>query len=172
VESARFQYGLQVKSGSLIQQNYPSNSFDAVTMRHVIEHIYEPLELLKECHRILKPGGSLVIETPNMESLSSRYFQDYWRGLEPPRHLHLFNLASLKSIAISAGFQIESLRSSSLGSASIYVEGINLTTSKKSSIMGIVKSQRLSAHVYSAIESTFLYLDRKAGTTLIVVCHK
>ncbi len=102
--------GLQVRCGSLEQQNYPTDSFDAVTLNHVIEHVPEPLATVRECLRVLKPGGKLVVLTPNSSSLSHRCFKNNWRGLEPPRHLHIFSMRAMRSLLETAGFQQVVLR--------------------------------------------------------------
>ena len=104
VEKARGD-GLQVHHGTLEAQEYPQSHFDAITMCHLIEHVYHPLRLLEQCYRILKPGGSLVIVTPNIESWGHRMFGRDWRGLEPPRHLHIFTMQSLLRLTEHAGFQ-------------------------------------------------------------------
>lgn len=87
--------GLQVAHGDLHSQRYPDDHFDAIVMSHVIEHVHEPSAILQECHRILKPGGRLVMVTPNSDGLGHRLFGANWRGLEPPRHLHIFNVKTL-----------------------------------------------------------------------------
>lgn len=87
--------GLEVRLGSLEEQAYPAGSFDAVVMNHVLEHVSNPRRLLEECRRILKPGGRLVCITPNVTSWCHALFKDDWRGLEPPRHLHIFTRQSL-----------------------------------------------------------------------------
>jgi 2-polyprenyl-3-methyl-5-hydroxy-6-metoxy-1,4-benzoquinol methylase len=96
--------GLAVHLGSLEAQKFASCHFDVVTMSHAIEHVHDPLGLLKECRRILKPGGRLVVVTPNTESLGHRIYKDKWLALDPPRHLHLFNLTTLNHLARLAGF--------------------------------------------------------------------
>jgi 2-polyprenyl-3-methyl-5-hydroxy-6-metoxy-1,4-benzoquinol methylase len=102
---ARKKYGVPVHIGTLESMQYPDNTFDAVTMNHVIEHVYEPVTLLQECHRVLKPGGRLVVVTPNTISYGHRRFRQYWRGLEPPRHLYVFSPVTLRRVAERAGFQ-------------------------------------------------------------------
>jgi len=96
------QQGLPVKCGALEQQAFPNESFDAITLHHVIEHVPDPIRTLRECARILRPGGRLVLSTPNASSLGHRIFKRDWRGLEPPRHLHVFSSNSIRhALAIS-----------------------------------------------------------------------
>jgi 2-polyprenyl-3-methyl-5-hydroxy-6-metoxy-1,4-benzoquinol methylase len=104
VERARARYGLRVHLGTLQSLALPDEAYDAITMNHVIEHVHDPVALLSECRRILKPGGVLVATTPNMESLGHHLFASSWRGLDPPRHLHLFSQQSLRRVAQQAGF--------------------------------------------------------------------
>ncbi len=87
--------GLSVRQGSLEAQQYPEDHFDAVTLCHLIEHVHAPLALLRECYRIIKPGGRLVVITPNIGSLGHKWFNSSWRGLEPPRHLNIFSTTAL-----------------------------------------------------------------------------
>jgi 2-polyprenyl-3-methyl-5-hydroxy-6-metoxy-1,4-benzoquinol methylase len=97
--------GLEVKCGSLEHQGFPNDNFDVVTLSHVIEHVPDPVETLAECVRILKPGGKLVLFTPNSASLSHNLFKQDWRGLEPPRHLHIFSEPSLRQALESVGIK-------------------------------------------------------------------
>ena len=116
VEAAR-SAGLSVQCGPVQRQGYPSEFFDAVTLNHVIEHVPDPFKTVKECLRILKPGGKLVIITPNGSGLSHRFFKRDWRGLEPPRHLHIFSLESI-SRSLAYGNSGKSHRETSSGKIS------------------------------------------------------
>ena len=68
VMNAQRNYGIKIHLGNLHDIAFSSSTFDAIIMGHVIEHLIDPLAILTECHRILKPGGILVITTPNVES--------------------------------------------------------------------------------------------------------
>ena len=103
VEVAR-SAGLHVAVGTIHQQNYPSDHFDAVTLNHVIEHVADPVEVLSTCRRILRPGGKLVLFTPNARALGHRWMGRHWRGLEPPRHLQLFGPQAMATAMRQAGF--------------------------------------------------------------------
>jgi 2-polyprenyl-3-methyl-5-hydroxy-6-metoxy-1,4-benzoquinol methylase len=110
VEAARAR-GVTVYQGQLADAQFPDNHFDAVHSAHVIEHVYDPVALLKECYRILKPGGTLVIITPNTASWGHRLFGRAWLNLDPPRHLILFNARTLRVAAETHGFELVRLNS-------------------------------------------------------------
>jgi SAM-dependent methyltransferase len=95
---------MTVYESALPRTGLRDETYDAVTMSHVIEHLHDPVSALQEVRRILKPGGTLWIVTPNVESIGHRRFGVNWRGLEPPRHLVLFSGASLAEALDRAGF--------------------------------------------------------------------
>lgn len=103
--AAAEQRGLNVSVGSIESLNNISDSFDAITLSHVLEHVHEPRQLIQAIHRLLKPGGSVYIDTPNMGSKGARYWGRNWRGIEAPRHLVLFSLAGLVELLKASGFE-------------------------------------------------------------------
>jgi 2-polyprenyl-3-methyl-5-hydroxy-6-metoxy-1,4-benzoquinol methylase len=113
-------YGIKTHIGDLTQCALPTSSFDVITLSQVIEHLYDPQATLRECLRILKPGGLLVMTTPNVNSLGASEFGAFWRGWEAPRHLHLFSLDSLQNMSVGAGFAIDTARTYSAGAAVVY----------------------------------------------------
>lgn len=84
--------------------NGSEQTFDAITMSHVIEHVHEPVGLLTTASSLLCPGGHLFVETPNIDAVGHRLYGRHWRGLEPPRHLLLFNRNGLHKAIGNAGF--------------------------------------------------------------------
>jgi 2-polyprenyl-3-methyl-5-hydroxy-6-metoxy-1,4-benzoquinol methylase len=120
IKKVTARYGIKTHAGDLSQCTLPSDCFDVITMSQAIEHLYDPLATLRECLRILKPGGLLVMTTPNALSLGAAEFGAFWRGWEAPRHLHLFTVASLQRLTQRAGFDMIEAATYSAGSAVVY----------------------------------------------------
>lgn len=102
------QKGLDVRAGDILSQKFANATFDVITFNHVIEHLFNPVEVIKECYRILKPGGKLVLATPNNKSWMYRnIFQQNWFSLDPPRHVLIYNRKNLSGILEQQNFRIE-----------------------------------------------------------------
>lgn len=97
--------GLDVIQGGVDELAQFDGMFDQITLSHVIEHVHQPERLLSLCYRALKPDGRLWLETPNINAQGHEKYGVNWRGLEPPRHLMLFNQQSLTLLLNKAGFQ-------------------------------------------------------------------
>ena len=97
--------GLDVRQGGVEIFNEQAEVFDIITLNNVVEHLHDPGAVLGACHRLLKPGGHIWLDTPNIDSPGHRFFGANWRGLETPRHLVLFNHTSLVRLLMNAGFQ-------------------------------------------------------------------
>ena len=78
--------------------DFDTDGFDAVTMSHVIEHVPDPVAFLDKCRRVLRPGGRLVLSTPNVRSLGHKRFRQSWRGLEPPARYSKYTVRSAARI--------------------------------------------------------------------------
>lgn len=96
---------LDVFHGELLEANYKSDYFDVVNLSHVIEHIADPLSTLKECYRILKQGGIIIIATDNFDSFARLIFRKKWRGLVPI-HIVFFTQRTLKKVLKDIGFEV------------------------------------------------------------------
>ncbi len=104
VEVARAQ-GLNVSCASAAELATRNARYDIITLSHVIEHVHDPISLLRVLNRLLKPNGHLWLDTPNLSSCGSKRFGANWRDLDPPRHLTLFNAISLRTSLTHAGFK-------------------------------------------------------------------
>ena len=127
--------GLDAHLGSIEDVAYPSGTFDAVVASHLIEHLPDPRGFLRECHKVLKEGGRLVLTTPNASSLGHRLFAANWRGLEPPRHLHVFGPKVLSQLASDAGFKDVQVTTTAR-SGSILAQSLRLARKKPPSGAG------------------------------------
>jgi 2-polyprenyl-3-methyl-5-hydroxy-6-metoxy-1,4-benzoquinol methylase len=98
--------GLDVRDGLLANQTLPESHFHGITMTHVIEHLHDPMDTLRRCWKLLKPGGQITITTPNLGAYGHSLFGADWLPLDPPRHLILFTEASLRRAMENCGFTV------------------------------------------------------------------
>lgn len=106
--------GLNVRCGNLPDAQFPPDTFDCMSLNHVLEHVPDPIDLLIECRRVLKPGGELVVGVPNYRSLLFQIVGWGWLGIDQPRHLHQFTDETLRLAGEKAGFRVEEMTSESL----------------------------------------------------------
>ena len=109
--------GLKVHQGFLEDIKFPANTFDIVTMFEVIEHVRDAFSLLNECHRIIKPGGLLMIGTANTDSWTASIMKSRWEYFDITRHgghISFFNPQSIRVLAERSGFKVESVRTHSV----------------------------------------------------------
>jgi SAM-dependent methyltransferase len=103
---ARRTFGLTVIQGTLAEARLEPDTFDAVVLIHSLEHLPDPIAALRECTRVLRPGGSLYIETPNVESEDAFMFGENWYALNPEAHVFVFSPAALALALRRAGLRI------------------------------------------------------------------
>ncbi len=84
----------------------PEASFAAVTMFHILEHLYDPTSYLEAAHRLLRADGRIIVQTPNAASWQFLLLGENWRGLEIPRHLWHFRTADLEILLDRCGFEV------------------------------------------------------------------
>ena len=90
------QKGLDIKTGILENCGYEKEYFDIITLWDVFEHISNPQSTLAHIKKILKPGGLIVMNLPDSDSLFARLMGKKWALIIPPEHLHLFSIHNLK----------------------------------------------------------------------------
>lgn len=101
--------GLKVHTGLLEDIRFSAATFDALTLFEVVEHLKEPLSLLAECGRVLKPGGVLLISTGNAASWTVRFMRerwDYFHIAKDGGHISFFTPSSIALLAKRAGFDV------------------------------------------------------------------
>ena len=112
--------GLEIHTKPLHQLALPGDSVDCITMNHVIEHVYDPIALIGECHRILKRCGAIIMYAPNSSSLGRVLFGGSWRAFDPPRHLYSFSYSSMKLLLEKSGFSKVTIKTTTRLAKGIY----------------------------------------------------
>lgn len=126
---------------------------DVVTVNHVIEHVNDPVELLRSCSRLLRPGGLCVVATPNALSLGHLLFRDRWLALDPPRHLHLFNQQTLEQTAMMAGLVPVFKKTDSSNMHLVVAESIQRTGQRGTYVNVLARLAQVSVHWMSFLET-------------------
>lgn len=97
--------GIKAYAGSLSENSLGQQTFEVITLFHVLEHLADPLNDLRLLLRHLAPGGDLVIQVPNRSSMQARVLSRRWYGLDPPRHLTQFSRGGLIRLIQRAGLR-------------------------------------------------------------------
>jgi 2-polyprenyl-3-methyl-5-hydroxy-6-metoxy-1,4-benzoquinol methylase len=95
-----------VFAGTLTQSAWADSTFDVVTFWSALEHTNEPRANLREAKRIIKRGGSLIVQAPNAASYQARFFGADWFALDAPRHRYHFTLSLLDRLLSEIGFEV------------------------------------------------------------------
>jgi len=102
--------GSNVFTGTLEEAEYPGQSFDMITLWHVLEHMPDPLGCLQKIQRLLKRTGLIAIEVPNIGSRRSKRLREKWDQLKPQEHLYYFTPDVLRKMVKKAGFKIVKIK--------------------------------------------------------------
>ncbi|WP_438710628.1 class I SAM-dependent methyltransferase [Aquimarina muelleri] len=87
--------------------DFESQSFDVITMWHVLEHIPDVENQIKELKRLIKPNGYVIIAVPNFKSYDALHYKSFWAAYDVPRHLWHFSKTSIQKLFKEEGFSLE-----------------------------------------------------------------
>jgi hypothetical protein len=93
------------------------SSVGIIHMFHVIEHLPDPVDVLRKLREVLVEGGIVIGQTPNVASWDARLFGRYWTQWHVPRHLVLYTPETLRAHAEAAGYEVLSIKGSPLSVA-------------------------------------------------------
>ncbi|HLC53969.1 MAG TPA: class I SAM-dependent methyltransferase [Candidatus Nanoarchaeia archaeon] len=144
----RKRYSIPIDTGTLHDQRYPSDSYNAVTLWDVIEHTSDPAAVFHECNRILKKKGILVVNYPDIGSIASRIMGSRWVFLLSV-HLYYFTPKTMQALLKKEGFEViyrrPHLQKLQLGylltRAGAYIPFLVPFGKKLANILGIEKKQ-------------------------------
>ena len=117
-EYARKEFDLDIETKPFEEAEFQENYFDVVTLWQVLEHVPHPLVILKEVHRILKPGGLVAVSTPDFGGVLAKILRRRWWNIRR-LHVNQFTTRTLNGILENAGFRDVS--------ATCYAECISLS---------------------------------------------
>jgi 2-polyprenyl-3-methyl-5-hydroxy-6-metoxy-1,4-benzoquinol methylase len=98
-----------VRTGSFAELDYPEGSFDVVHMSMVLEHLYEPSEVLRRINRLLRNDGQFILSVPDISGLEARLFKDKCYTLQVPQHLSHFTPKTVTRFLNQAGFEVDEI---------------------------------------------------------------
>lgn len=103
-------YDFDFCSGNFLKTKF-RKKFDVICLWHVLEHLAKPYEYLNKIKKLLQKDGIIIISTPNTESLGFKFGQENWFHLDTPRHLFLYNKASLTYLLTQTGLAVTEIKS-------------------------------------------------------------
>src|SRR5258708_27937802 len=85
----------------------PADSYDAITLWHVLEHVHDLHAYLQQLAKLIKRGGRIFIAVPNYTSYDATVYQGAWAAYDVPRHLYHFSPASIRNLLEQYGLQLQ-----------------------------------------------------------------
>ena len=101
--------GKGIKFGDTIEK-LESNSFDVITMWHVLEHVPDVEHQVSELKRLLKPSGTIIIAVPNFKSYDAKYYKEFWAAYDVPRHLWHFSKTAIEKLFDKQNMNLEDIK--------------------------------------------------------------
>jgi len=86
--------------------DFKEKSFNAITLWHVLEHVYDLDILFNDMEKLLSNSGKLFVAVPNINAIEREYFNNHWAAYDLPRHLYHFSSKSLEKLLIDKGYRI------------------------------------------------------------------
>jgi SAM-dependent methyltransferase len=167
---------------SLTDAPFAPSSFGAITMFHVLEHLANPASYLQASHRLLKPGGRLVVQVPNADCWQFLLFGENWSGIDVPRHLVNFKASDMESLLDHCGFEVVrrkffSLRDNPAGLATTLAPSLDPMARRirrldESGASKLAKDAAYFGLVLLSLPFTLLEAACAAGSTVMLEARK
>jgi SAM-dependent methyltransferase len=174
--------GVPALCSSLTQAPLPDGSCSAVTMFHVLEHLYDPTAYLEAAHRLLQPEGKLVIQVPNAACWQMLLLGENWAGADIPRHLFNFRPKDLKILLDHCGFEIRrtkffSLRDNPAGLATSLAPSLDPMARRIRRVPESARTKLLRDLAYlglvvASVPFTLVEAACRAGSTIMIEAAK
>ncbi|MGL2962611.1 class I SAM-dependent methyltransferase [Flavobacterium sp. RSB2_4_14] len=109
IEPSEKAKGIALNKGVKFAESLSSlenNSFDVITMWHVLEHVPNLDEYIVELKRLLKPTGTIIIAVPNFKSFDANYYGKFWAAYDVPRHIWHFSKTAIEKLFSEKGMKL------------------------------------------------------------------
>ena len=136
-EKALELYGLHLDNSEKFYQLAPQ-SFDAITMWHVLEHVHDLHAYIDQLRNLLKPRGKLFIAVPNYTSHDADVYKEFWAAYDVPRHLYHFSPASMKMLLEKHGMKVDQMKPMWYDSVYVSMLSEQYKTGHSSPIKGLI----------------------------------
>jgi 2-polyprenyl-3-methyl-5-hydroxy-6-metoxy-1,4-benzoquinol methylase len=141
------------------------NTFDAITLFHVLEHVPELNETLNGLMSLLEKNGTMFIAVPNHESYDAQFFKSHWAGFDVPRHLWHFSKGNMTQLLEHHGLKLKSIIPMKLDSYYVSIMS-EKSIKRKSTITGFVKGMWIG--LISNIKSK----ENNHSSLIYIACKK
>lgn len=174
--------GVPAVCATLSKAPFGPESCAAVTMFHVLEHLYDPASYLDAARELLKPEGRLIVQVPNAACWQFLLFQEQWNGIDVPRHLINFKESDVVSLLEYCGFEVVrrkhfSIRDNPAGLATTLVPSLDpmarrVRATAESPGTKLIKDLVYLAVVLAAVPFTMVEAACRAGSTIMIEARK
>lgn len=168
--------------GDFAQAPFADGAFAAITMFHVLEHLYDASSYVKSAVRCLRPDGRLIVQVPNADCWQFLMLGDSWNGIDIPRHLVDYKTRDVEKLLESAGLEVVrhkffSLRDNPAGLASSLAPGLDpmarrIRHSAETSRIRLLKDLTYFALVVASVPFTLLEAACRAGSTVMIEARR
>jgi SAM-dependent methyltransferase len=174
--------GVPAVCGTLARAPFAPSSCAAVTMFHVLEHLYDPASYLDAARELLRPEGRLIVQVPNADCWQFLLLGESWSGLDVPRHLLNFRARDLELLLDRCGFEVVrtkhfSLRDNPAGLATSIAPGLDpmarrIRRTPETPRQRFLKDLAYFGIVLASTPLALLEAACRAGSTIMIEARK
>jgi SAM-dependent methyltransferase len=161
---------------------FAAGSLGAISMYHVLEHLYDPRAYLEAARDLLEPEGRLIVQVPNASCWQFRLLGGSWNGIDVPRHLFDYRARDLERLLETSGFRVLrrkffSLRDNPAGLASSLAPGLDpmarrIRHVRESGAARMAKDLAYLALTAAALPFTLAEAAARSGSTVMLEARK
>jgi SAM-dependent methyltransferase len=131
---------------------FKNSQWDIITLNHVFEHVYDPVETLKEISQLLSVGGRLLLRFPVIDSFAFEKYKENWVQFDAPRHINLFTRKSIRmAVEQAGGYRFENMYDDSshfqFTGSELYLKKLSLKPADNSFIKRLLSPDAYRYHM-------------------------